>query len=55
MERRVKIEIGSGTVSLGTSLAVVLSYLKWKSVGWAILHGVLSWAYVLYFVVKYGG
>lgn len=40
-------------VSFGTALAMVISYVTWKSVGWAIVHGVLGWAYVIYYVIKY--
>lgn len=44
------IDIGA---TLGTALAVVLSYVKWKSIGWAILHGVLGWGYVIYYAIRY--
>ena len=40
-------------VSFGSALAMVISYTTWHSVGWAILHGLLSWLYVLYFVIRY--
>ena len=42
-------------ISMGTALAMILSYFKWKSIWWAILHGVFSWFYVIYFAIKYGG
>jgi len=32
---------------------VVISYVKWESIGWAILHGILNWFYVLYYIIKY--
>ena len=38
-------------VSLGCVLAVVLSFCKWHSIGWAILHGILGWFYVIYYVI----
>ena len=44
------IDIG---VAVGVALAVVLSYTKWQSIGWAIFHGLLNWAYVIYYVIKY--
>ena len=44
------IDIGA---TLGTALAVVISYVKWKSIGWAILHGILGWVYVIYFAIRY--
>lgn len=41
-------------LSFGAALAMIISYVKWQSIGWAILHGVLSWAYVIYHIIKYG-
>lgn len=29
-------------VELGAVLAIVISYVKWHSIGWAILHGIFS-------------
>ena len=40
-------------ISFGSALAMVISYSTWQSVGWAIFHGLLSWAYVLYFLIRY--
>lgn len=48
----VKKTVKSG-VSFGTALAMVISYVTWKSVGWAIFHGLLGWVYVVYFVLRY--
>lgn len=41
-------------LSFGAALAMVISYVKWQSIGWAILHGLLNWGYVLYYVIRYG-
>ena len=41
-------------VSFGSALAMIISYANWHSVGWAILHGLLSWFYVIYYVIRYG-
>jgi hypothetical protein len=38
--------------SLGMCIAVVLSWSRNGSILWCILHGFLSWAYVIYFAVK---
>ena len=38
-------------VGLGTVLAGVTSWERNKSVLWAIIHGILSWLYVIYFVI----
>ena len=32
----------------GSALAMILSYTRSESILWAILHGVLSWFYVLF-------
>lgn len=34
-------------------LAVVISYVRWQSIGWAIVHGLLNWGYVLYYLFRY--
>lgn len=40
-------------ITFGSALAMVISYTAWRSVGWAIVHGLLSWAYVIYYVIRY--
>jgi transcriptional regulator with XRE-family HTH domain len=40
-------------LSFGAALAMVISYVEWKSIGWAILHGLLGWVYVIYYAIKY--
>ena len=40
-------------ITFGTCLAMVISYTTWHSVGWAIVHGLLSWLYVIYFGIRY--
>ena len=47
-----KTVIKSG-ITFGTCLAMVISYTNWHSVGWAIFHGLLSWVYVIYFILRY--
>ena len=42
-----------GGLSFGSALAMVISYVHWHSIGWAIIHGCLSWIYVLYYIIKY--
>lgn len=39
---------------VGTVLAVVLSYLKWHSIGWAVIHGMIGWLYVIYYLISFG-
>lgn len=46
-------EIKKG-IGFGAALAMVISYVKWQSIGWAIIHGLLNWVYVVYYIIKYG-
>ena len=48
----VKSTIKTG-ISFGSCLAMIISYTAWKSIPWAILHGLLSWIYVIYYLIKY--
>lgn len=52
IQKTTKEGIKTGT-AVGIALAVVLSYTKWHSIGWAIFHGFLNWAYVIYYVIRY--
>lgn len=36
-------------ISLGSAIAVTISWSLHKSIFWAILHGVFSWFYVIYY------
>jgi hypothetical protein len=40
-------------ITFGTALAMVISWSVNKSVLWAIFHGILSWVYVIYYVIVY--
>lgn len=55
IEKHVHVEksVDIGAM-VGAALAVVISYAKWKSIGWAILHGLLNWIYVIYYIIQYG-
>jgi hypothetical protein len=37
----------------GMALAVTISYVANKSIGWAILHGCFGWIYVIYYAIQY--
>lgn len=41
----------SSGISLGSAIAVAISWSMNKSILWAILHGVFSWFYVIYFAI----
>lgn len=38
-------------IGLGSAIAIVCSWHRNKSILWAILHGILSWLYVIYFAL----
>lgn len=52
MRNDAKTNIRTG-ISLGSALAMVISYVNWHSIGWAIAHGLMSWGYVIYYLIKY--
>jgi ABC-type Fe3+-siderophore transport system permease subunit len=48
MQPSAQISYGVG---FGTVLAIVCSWQRNRSILWAILHGILSWLYVIYFAL----
>ncbi|HLE31139.1 MAG TPA: hypothetical protein VJB38_00880 [Bacteroidota bacterium] len=40
-------------ISFGSALAIVISWTANESIIWAIIHGLLSWLYVIYYVIRY--
>jgi hypothetical protein len=40
-------------IGFGSALAITISWSVNKSILWAILHGLLSWIYVIYYAIKY--
>lgn len=48
-----KKKAASNGIGFGCALAMVISYVKWNSILWAIIHGFLGWIYVLYYVIRY--
>ena len=57
MQENKKIEIVEKSVktgiTFGSALAMVISYTNWHSVGWAVIHGLMSWLYVIYYILRY--
>jgi hypothetical protein len=58
MTRRAVAEIRTYTthatragIGFGSALAIAISWSLHKSILWAIVHGFLSWLYVLYFAL----
>lgn len=52
-EKNSSGKILGGGIGFGSCLAMVISYTAWGSVGWAIIHGILGWFYVIYYVLAY--
>lgn len=46
MDRKETIKTG---ITFGTALAITISWSANHSILWAIIHGVLSWLYVVYY------
>lgn len=44
-------EVAGTGVGIGSSIAVVCSWQRNRSILWAILAGILSWFYVVYFAL----
>lgn len=47
---QTKSVVKSG-VGFGSALAIAISWSVHKSLLWAIIHGILSWLYVIYFAL----
>jgi len=50
----VRLEGAKYGVSFGSALAIAISYTNNHSILWAIIHGIFSWLYVVYFALVYG-
>ena len=46
----IRKEVMRSGIGIGSALAIAISWSRSQSILWAILHGVLSWIYVLYYV-----
>ena len=44
-------EVVKSGVSLGSALAIAISWSVNHSILWAIVHGILSWLYVIYYAL----
>jgi hypothetical protein len=38
-------------ISFGAALAIAISWSQHQSILWAILHGIFSWFYVIYYAI----
>ncbi|MGH7037244.1 MAG: hypothetical protein ACREE4_21005 [Stellaceae bacterium] len=48
---RLRLEGAKYGVSFGTALAIAISYTTNHSILWAIIDGILSWVYVVFFAL----
>jgi hypothetical protein len=46
-----RVEGAKYGVSFGSALAIAISYTTNHSILWAIIHGIFSWLYVVYFAL----
>jgi hypothetical protein len=40
-------------IGFGSALAITISWSVNQSIVWAVIHGVLSWFYVIYYALTY--
>ncbi|HXY68887.1 MAG TPA: hypothetical protein VEH62_05525 [Gemmatimonadales bacterium] len=40
-------------IGFGTALAITISWTANKSILWVIVHGILGWLYVIYYLIRY--
>jgi hypothetical protein len=45
------VEAARAGITFGTALAITISWGQHHSILWAILHGILSWFYVVYYAL----
>jgi hypothetical protein len=55
MSRVVVNQVGWQGVGFGSALAMAISFHVNESIGWAILHGIFSWFYVIYYAFFVNG
>lgn len=51
-DNSIKTTLKTG-ITFGSALAMVISYVNWHSVGWAVIHGLMGWLYVGCYIIKY--
>ena len=44
-------DVTKAGIGLGSALAITISWGLHKSILWAVIHGVLSWVYVIYYAL----
>jgi len=46
-----RVEAARAGITFGTALAIAISWSQNHSILWAIIHGILSWLYVIYYAI----
>lgn len=49
--RNRSVQAARAGVGFGSALAIAISWSAHKSIIWAVIHGFLSWLYVLYYAL----
>lgn len=44
-------EVVRSGIGMGSALAITISWSTHQSILWAIIHGIFSWLYVIYFAI----
>ena len=52
--QKTQLNILSNGTKFGTVIAITISWSLHKSILWAILHGMCSWFYIIFYVVTRG-
>ena len=52
-EKKAGRDVAKAGISFGTALAIAISWSANKSILWAIVHGIFSWFYVIYYAIRY--
>jgi len=47
----IREEAARSGITFGSALAIAISWSVNKSILWAIIHGLFSWAYVIYYAL----
>ena len=46
------VQVARAGVSFGSALAIAISWSEHRSIIWAIIHGVFSWFYVIWYALS---
>ena len=50
-DNEIRQTVINNGIGLGGAIAVAISWSRNKSILWAIIHGILSWLYVIYYFI----